>query len=81
MVAYGKHKKLTLNYWIENMRNPFTHADDIALYQLCRMYNKHTYVHISRYSWNTLPLKIDNPPSVVLPKCDIELVLLDCWLF
>ena len=33
------HKKLTLDVWMENMRDPLTHADDIALYLLCRMYD------------------------------------------
>ena len=36
-----KHKKIKLNDWIENMRLNTTHGDDMALYLLCRMYNKH----------------------------------------
>ena len=35
------------------------HGDDIALYLLCRMYNKHVYVHTAKYGWSTLPFKID----------------------
>ena len=75
------HKKLTLDVWMENMRDPLTHADDIALYLLCRMYNKHVYVHTARFGWCTTPTKFDTKLSVILPKCDLELVLLDCWLF
>ena len=39
------HKKIDLNDWIEQMRLNTTHGDDIALYLLCHMYNKHAYVH------------------------------------
>ena len=76
-----KHKNLTLDIWMENMRNPLTHGDDIALYLLCRMYDKHAYVHTARYGWSTLPLKINEDLDALLPKCDMELVLLDIWSF
>ena len=76
-----EHKNLTLDVWMENMRNPLTHGDDIALYLLCRMYDKHAYVHTARYGWSTLPLKINEDLDALLPKCDLELVLLDIWSF
>ena len=76
-----EHKNLTLDIWMENMRNPLTHGDDIALYLLCRMYDKHAYVHTARYGWSTLPLKINKDLDALLPKCDMELVLLDIWSF
>ena len=44
-----EHKKLTLDVWMENMRNPLTNGDDIALYSLCQMNDKHVYVHTSHY--------------------------------
>ena len=75
------HKKLTLDVWMENMLDPLTHADDIALYLLCRMYDKHVYVHIACFGWCTIPTKFDTKLSAILPKCDLELVLLDCWSF
>ena len=58
-----------------------THGDDIALYLLCHMYNKHSYVHTAKYGWSTLPLKINTPFIETTTKCDIELVLLHCWSF
>ena len=76
-----EHKNVTLDIWMENMRNHQTHGDDIALYLLCRMYDKHAYVHTARYGWSTLPLKINEDLDALLPKCDIELVLLDIWSF
>ena len=75
------HKKLTLNVWIENMRDPLTHADDIALYLLCRMCDKHVYVHTAHFGWCTIPTKFDTKLGTILPECDLELVLLDFWSF
>ena len=75
------HKKIELNDWIEQMRLNTTHGDDMALYLLCRIYNKHAYVHTARYGWSTLPFKMENPFMETAAKCDIELVLLHCWSF
>ena len=74
------HKKMDLNDWIEQMRLNTTHGDDIA-FILCCMYNKHAYVHTTKYGWSTLPFKIDTPFIETAKKCDIELVLLHCWSF
>ena len=41
------------------MKLNMMHGDDIALYLLCCMYNKHAYVHTAKYGWSTLPFKID----------------------
>ena len=75
------HKKIDLNDWIKQMRLNLMHGDDIALYLLCRMYNKHAYVHTAKYGWSTLQFKIDTPFIETTKKCDIELVLLHCWSF
>ena len=40
-----KDRDITLSGWIENMRQDTTPGDDICLYLLARMYNKHVYVH------------------------------------
>ena len=76
-----KHKKIELNNWIETMRLNTTHGDDMALYLLCQMYNKHAYVHTDRYGWSTLPFKTETPFAEIAAKCNIELVLLHCWSF
>ena len=76
-----KHKKIELNDWIEKMHLNTTHGDDMALYLLCLMYNKHAYVHTARYGWSTLPFKTETPFMEIAVKCDIELVLLHCWSF
>ena len=39
------------------------------------------YVHTAHFGWCTIPTKFDIKLNVILPKCDLELVLLDCWSF
>ena len=70
-------QKLNISDWIENMRNPASHGDNITLY----LYDKHAYVHTAQYGWSTLPYKISMPVSEITTKCDIELALIHCWSF
>ena len=63
------------------MRDTLTHGDDMTLYLLCRMYDKHVYVHTACYGWSTLPMKVNKDLDMLLPKCDMGLVLLDRWSF
>ena len=55
-----------------------THGDDMALYLLCRMYNKHAYVHTDRYGWSTLPFKTETPFAEIAAKCIVG-HLVRCW--
>ena len=38
------HKNITLSDWIEHMHKTKTHGDNITVYLLDHMYNKHVYV-------------------------------------
>ena len=63
------------------MQKVTTQGDDIALYILTRMYNKHVFVHNSMYGWSTLSFQTEDTYKDILCKCDIELVFLKCWTF
>ena len=76
-----QHKNIELDRWIENMQKATTEGDDIALYILARMYNKHVFVHDSRYGWSTLPYRIEDSYNDTVSKCDLELVYLKNWVF
>ena len=76
-----QHKNIELDRWIENMQKATTEGDDIALYILARMYNKHVFVHDSRYGWSTLPYRIEDNYNDTVSKCDLELVYLKNWVF
>ena len=76
-----QHKNIELDRWIENMQKTTTKGDDIALYILARMYNKHVFVHDSSYGWSTLPYRIEDSYNNIVCKCDLELVYLKNWVF
>ena len=76
-----QHKNLEFDKWLENMQKSTTHGDDIALYILCRMFNKHAFVHNAMYGWSTLPYRMEDSHEDIVAKCDLELVLLKCWAF
>ena len=75
------HKNINFDSWLENMQKVTTEGDDIALYILASMYNKHVFVHNSMYGWSTLPYRMDDSYKDVVCKCDLELVYLKCWAF
>ena len=43
-----------LMYWINRMQNETTPADELALYCLSKVYNRHVKVYTSSYCWTTL---------------------------
>ena len=76
-----QHKNLEFDKWLENMQKSTTHGDDIALYVLCRMFNKHAFVHNAMYGWSTMPYRREDNHADIVAKCDLELVFLKCWAF
>ena len=77
-----KEREVSLSGWIENMRKDTTPGDDICLYLLARMYNKHVYVHNKLFCW-CMPIHvIKNEVDLELIKdCEIELVFVHPWVF
>ena len=63
------------------MQKTTTHGDDIALYILLRMFNKHVFVHNYMYGWCTMPYRTEDNYQDIVDKCDLELVFLKCWAF
>ena len=76
-----QHKNIEMNSWLKDMQKSTTHGDDIALYILSRMFNKHVFVHNSMYGWSTLLYHMEDNYQDVVDKCDLELVFLKCWAF
>ena len=77
-----RERDITLSRWIENMRKDTTPGDDICLYLLARMYNKHVYVHNKLFYWCTAIHKIKNEVDLeLINDCEIELVFVHPWVF
>ena len=77
-----KDRDITLSGWIEKMCEDTTPGDDICLYLLARMYNKHVYVHNKLFYWCTAIHKIKNEVDLeLINDCEIELVFVHPWVF
>ena len=77
-----KDRDITLSGWIEKMREDTTPGDDICLYLLARMYNKHVYVHNKLFHWCTAIHKVKNEVDLeLINDCEIELVFVHPWVF
>ena len=76
------HKDITLSGWIEYMRKDTTPGDDMCLYLLAHMYNKHVYVHNKLFYWCTAIHKIMSEVDLeLIQDCEIELVFVHPWVF
>ena len=76
-----KEKDLTLSGWIENMRKETTPRDNMCLYLLARMYNKHVYVHNKLFYWCMAIHKIKSEiDQELIHDCEIELVFVHPWV-
>ena len=76
------HKDITLPNWIDNMRKDETPGDDVCLYLLARMYNKHVYVHNKQFYWCTAVHKITCEMDLeLINDCEVELVFVHSWVF
>ena len=77
-----KDRDITLSRWIETMRKDTTPGDDICLYLLACMYNKHVYVHNELFYWCMAIHKIKNEVDLeLINDCEIELVFVHPWVF
>ena len=76
-----QHRNIDINEWLEDMHKTTMHGDDIALYILSQMFNKHVFVHNSKYGWCTMPYRTEDNHQDIVAKCDLELVFLKCWAF
>ena len=76
------HKDITLPNWIDNMRKDETPGDDVCLYLLACMYNKHVYVHNKQFYWCTAVHKITCEMDLeLINDCEVELVFVHPWVF
>ena len=77
-----KEREISLSRWIENMRKDTSPGDNICLYLLARMYNKHVYVHNKIFYWcmaiHIIKSKVD---LELINDCEIELVFVHPWVF
>ena len=76
-----KQKGISLMNWTENLRNPKQPGDELCLYLLCRMYRRHTLVHLIHHWWCTIQHILPGDLNEILDQCHLELVFVREWVF
>ena len=76
-----KQKGVSLSDWAESMRNPKQPGDELCLYLLCRMYHKHTLIHLKHHWWSTIQHALPGDLNEILEQCHLELVFVREWVF
>ena len=67
-------KNASIKSWIEDMAEQLTFGDEICLYGLCRMYDRHAMVYTRTKAWNTMALTEPSHYLNAIAKCDIHLL-------
>ena len=74
-------KGLTAQEWSDSMKKFDTAGDEIALYVLCRMYNRHCMVYTKMNIWSTVDTDIPIPEETLIGMCDIRLLFIETDVF
>ena len=65
---------VSLMYWINRMQKETTPADELALYCLSKVYNRHVKVYTSSYCWTTLQDQFTLTQEEIGNLCDVHLL-------
>ena len=76
-----EQRKMTLHGWINEMASEQTLGDEIALYILSRMYQKHAFVYTQMFWWMTLLYTWPVQEKELMDKCEIVLVYMKLGAF
>ena len=74
-------KGLTAQEWLDSMKKFDTAGDEIALYVLCRMYNRHCMVYTKMNIWSTVDTDVPIPEETLIGMCDICLLFIETDVF
>ena len=76
-----RHKKLTLAEWIKWMVDEETPGDEIVLFALSHMYNRHVIVYTKKYHWTMVVHRVNVSEEEVAGWCDIHLLFIKPYVF
>ena len=75
-IALHMNKYNSLSAWMTAMRNPTIPGDEITLYALARLYNRHCIVYTRSAIWSTIAMSKPMTPAELSKACDVQLVYL-----
>ena len=71
-----RHKNVSFTEWINITSKDKNSADEIAIYFLAHMYNKHVMIYTTSHSWSTLLCHFSYSEQEIDEHCDMKLILL-----
>ena len=73
---YFKKKGGDLLMWVYKMSRPSTPGDELSLFLLCKIFNRHAVIHTIRGPWCTLNVTNTGSNAALEDRCDIVLVFI-----
>ena len=71
---YFKEKHMDVGMWCVIMRRACSPGDELALYLLCKLHNRHAVIYNKIKTWSTMDYKSIRPGAPLEDMCDITLV-------
>ena len=73
---YFKKKGGDLLMWVYKMSRPSTAGDELSLFLLCKIFNRHAVIHTISGPWCTLNVTNTGSSTALEDRCDIVLVFI-----
>ena len=69
-------RKTTLSDWCQVMRAVTTPADELAIFTLSKLYNRHSVVYTKDKTWSTIGTSTPMNEKDVYQQCDLKFILM-----
>ena len=69
-------RKTTLSDWCQVMRAVTTPADELAIFALSKLYNRHSVVYTKDKTWSTIGTSTPMNEKDVYQQCDLKFILM-----
>ena len=76
-----QHKNLSMDGWLMQLNDDTQAGDELCIYALSRMFNRHVFIYIKHGYWSTHVLNIRASEEDVQKQCDIILVYAEPLVF
>lgn len=76
-----KHKNLTMEGWMMQLNDDTQPGDELCIYALSRMFNRHVFIYTKHGYWSTHVFNVRAAETEIIKKCDITLVYAEPHVF
>ena len=69
-------RKISLSEWCNNMRSISTPGDELAIFALSKLYQRHSVVYTKDKTWSTIGTSTPMSEKDVYQQCDLKFILM-----